>query len=59
MLTAYIIACILGAAGAVLFGTGWEMGQKNEAYSAIGWLFIGVVFMVVGGLIALIQWLML
>jgi len=58
MLTAYVVACILIAIGAVIFGIGWLKGQKSEAYDSIGWLFIGVVFGIVGGLVVLIQSLM-
>lgn len=57
MLTAYVIACILGTIGAVLFCIGWKKGQKNEAYEAYTWLFLGVVFGILGGLVTLIQWM--
>ena len=57
MLTAYVIACILVAVGAVLFGIGWKKGQKSEAYDAYTWLFLGAVCGIIGGLVALIQWM--
>ena len=52
----YWTAAILAVIGAVLFGKGVIDGQESEAWDAFGWLVIGGLLMVVGGLVAIVRW---
>lgn len=52
------LALILCTVGAFMFGYGWHMGQRSEAYSALGFLIVGAGVWSVGGLIAIVDaWL--